>query len=81
MRVLDRGPALCAIVSVAVADRNAHDVVAALRAQGVNTSAVDRVSAVIDMDEKGVGTALRLSPHYFNTEAEIRAVVSAIRAL
>ena len=49
--------------------------------QGVNTSALDRASAVIDLDDKGVATALRLSPHYFNTEAEIRAAVSAIAAL
>lgn len=72
VRVLDRGPDLCAIVSAEIAGREAAEVVAALRDQGINTSALDRVSAVIDLDEKRVESALRLSPHYFNTEAEIR---------
>ncbi len=81
VRVLDRGPDLCAIVSAEIAGREAADVVAALRDQGINTSALDRVSAVIDLDEKRVESALRLSPHYFNTEAEIRSAVAAIAAL
>ncbi|NIP78957.1 MAG: aminotransferase class V-fold PLP-dependent enzyme [Gemmatimonadetes bacterium] len=81
VRVLDRGPDLCAIVSAEIAGREAAEVVAALRDQGINTSALDRVSAVIDLDEKGVESALRLSPHYFNTEAEIRSAVAAIAAL
>ena len=81
VRVLDRGPELCAIVTVELAGRNVGDVVVRLRDQGVSTSAVDRSSAVLDLDEKGVTTALRLSPHYFNTSAEIRAAVHAIAAL
>ena len=48
--------------------------VRALREQGINTSALDRVSAVIDMDAKGAATALRVSPHYYNTEAELEAL-------
>jgi selenocysteine lyase/cysteine desulfurase len=81
VRVLDRGPELCAIVTATIRGRPAGEVVEALREQGISTSALDRVSAVIDLDEKGVDTALRLSPHYYNTEAEIRAAVAAIRAL
>jgi selenocysteine lyase/cysteine desulfurase len=81
VRILDRGPERCAIVSAEIGDRDAHDVVRALREQGINTSAVDRVSAVIDMDEKNVRTALRLSPHYFNTESEVRSAIAAIRSL
>ena len=81
VRVLDRGPELCAIVTVELAGRDADDAVARLREQGVNTSALHRVSAVIDLDEKGVESALRLSPHYYNTSAEVRAAVHAIEAL
>jgi selenocysteine lyase/cysteine desulfurase len=81
VRVLDRGPDLCAIVTAAVAGWDASSLVSALRDQGINTSALDRVSAVIDLDEKGVESALRLSPHYYNTEPEIRSAAAAIRSL
>lgn len=81
LRILDRGPELCAIVTVEVRGRRADDLVRELRQQGVATSALHRVSAVIDLDEKGVATALRLSPHYFNTRAEIRAAVGALQSL
>lgn len=81
IRVLDRGAELCAIVTAAVAGRAAGDVVTELREQGINTSAIDRVSAVIDMDDKGAATAVRLSPHYYNTEAELDAAVEALEAL
>jgi selenocysteine lyase/cysteine desulfurase len=81
VRVLDRGPELCAIVTVALAGRDASGVVAELREQGIATSAVDRTSAVLDLDEKGATSALRLSPHYYNTEAEIRTVVGALEGI
>ncbi len=81
VEVLDRGAAPCAIVSARIGGLDAEDVVAALRAEGINTSAVVRSSAVIDMDRKGARTALRISPHYYNTGAEIRAVTHEIEAL
>jgi selenocysteine lyase/cysteine desulfurase len=81
VRVLDRGPELCAIVTVVVEGYTADALVEELRIQGINTSALDRVSAVIDLDEKGVSSALRLSPHYYNTESEVRAAVAAIRSV
>ena len=81
VRVLDRGPRLCAIVTVHVPGKDPVQIVRALRERGVNTSAVDRTSAVIDFDEKGVEGALRLSPHYYNTEPELDVAVEALREL
>ncbi|HEX7091194.1 MAG TPA: aminotransferase class V-fold PLP-dependent enzyme [Longimicrobiales bacterium] len=81
LRVLDRGPRLCAIVTVEVAGRSAFELVPLLREQGINTSATARDYAVLDMDDKRARTALRISPHYYNTEAEIDAAVAAIAAL
>jgi selenocysteine lyase/cysteine desulfurase len=81
LRVLDRGPRLCAIVTVEVAGRSAFELVPLLREQGIKTSATAREYAVLDMDEKRARTALRISPHYYNTEAEIDAAVAAIAAL
>ena len=81
VRVLDRGPELCAIVTARIDGLDAEAVVQALRAEGINTSAVVRSSAVIDMDRKGATTALRISPHYYNTSAEIRALTHEVEAL
>jgi selenocysteine lyase/cysteine desulfurase len=81
VRVLDRGPALCAIATAAVAGRDAASLKLALRARGINTSAADREDAVIDMDEKGTASALRISPHYYNTADEIDAAIAALAEL
>jgi len=40
-----------------------------------------REFGIYDFEEKGIETAVRLSPHYYNTEAEVDAAVSAIREL
>ncbi len=78
VRVLDRGPALCAIVTAALGGRSGEKVKLALRARGINTSSPSREDAVIDMDEKGVESALRISPHYYNTAEEVDACVEAL---
>jgi selenocysteine lyase/cysteine desulfurase len=77
VRVLDRGPELCAIVT-ATAGRNMKEIKLALRERGINTSSPDREDAVIDMDEKRASSALRISPHYYNTNVEIDTAVEAL---
>jgi selenocysteine lyase/cysteine desulfurase len=80
-RVLDRGKDLAAIVTVAVPGWDAPDLVNELRRGGIHTSATLRGNAVIDMDEKRVSSALRISPHYYNTEAEIDLLVNTLAFL
>jgi selenocysteine lyase/cysteine desulfurase len=79
VRVLDRGKELCGIVSVSIDGRDPRELMRALRDRGINTNAQQRVSAVIDYDEKAVRASLRISPHYYNTEEEIDQAVSALR--
>ena len=79
IRVLDRGDELAAIVTVQVAGWDATELSKLLRRRGINTSASLRAYAVIDMDEKGAESALRLSPHYYNTEEEIDRVVEDLK--
>ncbi len=81
IRVLDLGAELCAIVTAEIAGRDADDVVRALRELAINTSATRREYAVLDMDYKRVGSAVRISPHYYNTEDEIGTLVCALEAL
>jgi selenocysteine lyase/cysteine desulfurase len=80
-RVLDRGPSLCAIVTVTIYGHDARRLMPALRARGVNTSVSPRDVAVLDFDDKGVDAALRLSPHYFNTPQDVDAAVAALAEL
>jgi selenocysteine lyase/cysteine desulfurase len=81
VRVLDRGRELCAIVTVAfdgLASDELHD---ELERRGINSSVSERQHARYDFTDKGVEWALRLSPHYYNTEAELDEVVVAIGEL
>jgi selenocysteine lyase/cysteine desulfurase len=78
LRVLDRGKTLGAIATAAVGGRDADEVKLALRERGVNTSVSRRESGVIDMDRKGALSALRVSPHYYNTRAEIDTAVACL---
>ncbi len=78
VRVLDRGAAPCAIVTAEFRDCPARDIVERLREQAINTSATAREWAVIDMKEKQAVTAVRISPHYFNTRRELEILVSAL---
>jgi selenocysteine lyase/cysteine desulfurase len=81
IRVLDRGAELCGIVSLATDGHDPREVLAALRARRIHANAQIRAYAVMDYDDKGITTSLRLSPHYYNTEEEIDRAVSAISAL
>lgn len=80
-RVLDRGADLCAIVTVALAGLDASAVKLELRRRGINASATTRAAAVLDMDEKGTASAIRISPHYYNTEDEIALAVEGLAAI
>lgn len=78
VRVLDRGAEQCAIVTADVRGWDADDIVTRLRQLGINTNASIRAYGVIDFDKKGVQSALRISPHYYNTAEEVDACVAAV---
>ena len=81
VRVLDHGRNLAAIVTAEVKGMDARAVVAKLRVRGINTNASLRAYAVIDMDQKRAASAVRISPHYYNTEQEVDQAVEAIREI
>ena len=78
VRLLDRGSTLGAIVTCSVDGQEGAALKLRLREAGINTSSPARDDAVIDMDAKGARSALRLSPHYYNTTDEIDRAVEAI---
>jgi selenocysteine lyase/cysteine desulfurase len=81
VRVLDRGPELCAIVTFLVEGRSSETLADELRTRGINSSVSRREYALYDFAAKAVEQCLRLSPHYYNTEEEVDAVVAAVREL
>jgi selenocysteine lyase/cysteine desulfurase len=78
IRVMDRGAELCAIVTISIPGHDSTELVAKLRLHGVNSSASLREDGVLDMDDKRCASVLRLSPHYYNTEAELEQAVSTL---
>ena len=81
MQLRDRGSNLCGIVTATIDGLEPPTVVQALRERGINTSATDFASAVLDFTDKGIGGALRVSPHYYNTSDEVEALASALEEL
>lgn len=81
VEVLDRGQVRCAIATMQARGHAGPDLMASLRRRGINTSAIRREHALIDMTEKGATSGVRLSPHYYNTEEEVDVAVEAVREL
>jgi selenocysteine lyase/cysteine desulfurase len=81
VRVLDEGSRVCAIVTATIEGWNASEVVKALAARRINAVATLREYAIMDFDQKQVTSAIRLSPHYYNTSDEINSAVDCIREI
>lgn len=81
LRVLDRGASLCGIVTAWHADWQPQALLRYLADQGINGRITTIGSAQLDFSKKGVSWALRISPHYYNTEEEIAALGEALRRL
>ena len=77
--VLDRGKQLCGIVTIATKNWSASQLKQALSNRSINTSVIEKSSALLDFAEKGVTDALRISPHYYNTGEEIETLCDTIK--
>ena len=74
----DLGPDPASIVSFSVAGRDPDGLKAALALSGFNVSVSRPSSTLLDAEARGLPPLLRASPHYYNTEAEIDAFVTAV---
>jgi selenocysteine lyase/cysteine desulfurase len=77
----DLGTIRCAIVTAKVDGVPTADVVAALSRAGINVTATVPEHTQFDTEVRDVHPLVRLSPHYYNTAAELDRAVEAIAAL
>lgn len=76
--VLDRGPALGGIVTLHVPGWHPNNLKAVLDQANINCSLVHMESARFDFQERGIEWALRLSPHYYNLDADLDEVTGIL---
>jgi selenocysteine lyase/cysteine desulfurase len=77
VRVLDPGDQPSAIVTASLG-RPAGPVMQQLRTFGINTSATQRWYGLRSFEGTDVESALRLSPHYYNTDDELDRAVGTL---
>lgn len=76
--VRDLGRVKCAIVTFNVEARPAEQIMAALNERNINCSISTADSTILDFDARNLPPLVRLSPHYYNTEAEIDTALEVV---
>lgn len=79
--VLDRGTRLSSIITLRKDGVEKAHLEKHLNAHQVYFSVGHTRNALLDFRKKGIEWVLRLSPHYFNTEAEIDRLTEVIKAM
>ncbi|MBN8820745.1 MULTISPECIES: aminotransferase class V-fold PLP-dependent enzyme [unclassified Spirosoma] len=78
LTLLDRGSQQSNLLTFHTTRQSLATLDATLRREGVIFTVQHAGAALIDFQRKGIDWLIRLSPHYFNTEEEIDAVVDVI---
>jgi len=71
VRVHDLGETKCGIVSFTLDGRDPEAIRRALARERINVSVSPRNYTLVDMDARGLGSVVRASVHYYNSEEEI----------
>jgi cysteine desulfurase / selenocysteine lyase len=79
--VRDLGRVRCGIVTFTCNGHSPGEVMQRLNANGIAVRTIERSSARIDMEQRGLDELVRASVHYYNTEAEIERLCAAVRAM
>ena len=81
VRTLDLGQEKCGIVSFAIDGQPAETVQAAMAAARINVTCSTVFGTRWDMERRGLDRIVRASPHYYNTEAEVDALLAEVERL
>ncbi len=79
VRVLDVGEKRSGIVTAIHESWQPESIMNLLKHHRINGRISGKTVAQLDFEEKGVDWALRLSPHYYNTEDELRQTAAVLR--
>ena len=79
--VHDEGRRLAGIVAFTVPGTDPFEVKAAANRAGINVSVSEAPAARLDMGGARPAATVRASPHYYNTEEELDALVGVVREL
>ena len=80
LRLLDEAEHLASLLLFTLPNQAPDRLQAYLKSHAINFSMSYTNYALIDWQRKGVEWAVRFSPHYYNTEAEIDTVIGLVRA-
>lgn len=80
LEVYDLGQRRCGLVTTSVPGVEAVEVKRRLAEDHINISTSSPASTLIDASRRGLPTLLRLSVHYYNTEAELDRVADRLAA-
>ena len=78
VQVRDQGTRPSGINTFTIEGRDLSALLLKLRAQGINTSVTNFDWAWLDLGGRGIGSIMRASLHYYNTEEEVERFVEAI---
>lgn len=81
LETFDLGERRGAIVTTRVPGVPAIEVRDRLHARGINVSVTGPASTRIDAERRGLENLVRLSPHYYNTDAELAATVEMLQGI
>lgn len=79
--VRDRGVNQGGIVTFTVENKDPQEIKAALSQQRINVTVTQRRGTLLDMDARGLESAVRASVHYYNSEEEIERFCKAVEGL
>ncbi|MFJ5044502.1 aminotransferase class V-fold PLP-dependent enzyme [Streptomyces sp. NPDC088719] len=74
----DRGHEQCGTVAMSFEGWGEFEVRNALKVAGINTWVCLENAACVDMQQRGLSTLLRVSPHYYNSEQELERFCSVL---
>lgn len=79
--LFDKGPQLCSIITFAINGISAETLKKELAAKKINAVTSQRYYDTLFSDKKGEDWAVRISPHYYNTVAEIDNFIEELKLI
>jgi selenocysteine lyase/cysteine desulfurase len=80
IQLQDKGSSPCSIVTFSMQGHDSENVKRDFRSAGINIYTSSKTSAQLDFPQKGIDWVVRVSPHYYNTVAEIDRFIDTLKS-